>query len=68
MHDQQRVKYLKKARESSGIKQNIIYDTIGVGVLLTTGFTIGSATLIGWGLDSVIEITSASALWWRLYV
>lgn len=62
--DQQRDKYLKKAKTVQGY--NIFYDTIEVGVSLTAGFTSGSAALIGWGLDSVIEVISASTLWWRL--
>lgn len=62
--EKQREKYLKKAR----IVQvyNIIYDTIEVIVSLIAGFTSGSAALIGWGLDSVIEVVSASTLQWRL--
>lgn len=43
----------------------MVYDTIEVGVSLTAGFTAGSAALVGWGLDSVIEVISASTLWWR---
>lgn len=62
--DPHRDKYLKKARTVQGY--NIFYDTIEVGVSLTAGFTSGSAALIGWGLDSVIEVISASTLWWRL--
>lgn len=65
MADQQRKKNLKKARKVQ--VYNIIYDTIEVGVSLTAGFTSGSAALIGWGLDSVIEVISASTLWWRLH-
>jgi divalent metal cation (Fe/Co/Zn/Cd) transporter len=42
-----------------------VYDVIEVGVSLTAGFTSGSAALIGWGLDSLIEVVSASTLWWR---
>ncbi len=58
-------KYLKKAEKVQ--KYNVAYDTIEVVVSLTAGFTSGSATLIGWGLDSVIEVISASTLWWRLH-
>lgn len=65
MADQQRENNLKKARKVQ--TYNIIYDTIEVGVSLTAGFTAGSAALIGWGLDSVIEVISASTLWWRLH-
>ncbi|WP_420457807.1 cation diffusion facilitator family transporter [Neolewinella sp.] len=46
---------------------NVVYDTIEVGVSLTAGFISGSAALIGWGLDSTIEVVSASTLWWRLH-
>jgi len=61
----QREKNLKKARKVQ--VYNIIYDTIEVMVSLIAGFTSGSAALIGWGLDSVIEVVSASTLWWRLH-
>lgn len=64
MEDKQRERYLKKGRKVQGY--NIVYDAIEVGVSLTAGFTAGSAALIGWGLDSVIEVISASTLWWRL--
>lgn len=64
MADQQRKKYLKKAKKVQGY--NIAYDSIEVGISLTAGFTSGSAALIGWGLDSIIEIISASTVWWRL--
>jgi cation diffusion facilitator family transporter len=62
---EQRYRYLKKARKVQ--VYNIIYDTIEVVVSLFAGFTSGSAALIGWGLDSVIEVVSASTLWWRLH-
>lgn len=64
MVDQQREEYLKKGRKVQGY--NIAYDIIEVGVSLTAGFTSGSAALIGWGLDSIVEVISASTLWWRL--
>lgn len=64
MADQERKKDLKTARKIQ--VYNIIYDIIEVAVSLIAGFTSGSAALIGWGLDSVIEVVSASTLWWRL--
>lgn len=64
MTDKQRKKYLEKAKKVQ--EYNVVYDVIEVGVSLTAGFTSGSAALIGWGLDSVIEVISASTLWWRL--
>ncbi len=65
MQDRNRKKTLKKAEKVQ--KFNVIYDVVEVGVSLTAGFTSGSAALIGWGLDSVIEVISASTLWWRLH-
>lgn len=64
MEDENRKKYLNKAETVQ--KYNIVYDSIEVVVSLIAGFTSGSAALIGWGLDSVIEVVSASTLWWRL--
>ena len=64
MKNQHRKKDLKTARKIQ--VYNIIYDIIEVAVSLVAGFTSGSAALIGWGLDSVIEVVSASTLWWRL--
>ena len=65
MADKQRVKYLNKAEKVQ--QYNVLYDSIEVIVSLTAGFTSGSAALIGWGLDSVIEVISGSTLWWRLH-
>ena len=64
MKNQQRKKNLKTARKIQ--VYNIFYDIIEVAVSLVAGFSSGSAALIGWGLDSVIEVVSASTLWWRL--
>lgn len=64
MEDQQREKYLKKAKKVQGY--NFAYDLLEVVVSLIAGFTAGSAALIGWGLDSVVEVISAATLWWRL--
>jgi cation diffusion facilitator family transporter len=64
MKDQERKRYLKKA-ENLQI-YNIFYDVVEVAVSLTAGIASGSSALIGWGLDSVVEVISASTLWWRL--
>ncbi|MDT0687360.1 cation diffusion facilitator family transporter [Salegentibacter sp. F188] len=64
MKDQQREKNLKTAKKIQ--EYNVGYDIIEVGVSLFAGFTSGSSALIGWGLDSVVEVVSASTLWWRL--
>ena len=65
MQDEQRSQTLHKAERLQ--KYNALYDVVEVGVSLTAGFTSGSAALIGWGLDSTIEVISASTLWWRLH-
>jgi hypothetical protein len=49
------------------------YFTIGWNSLeglgaLTTGIVSGSISLVGFGVDSFIEVTSAVALLWRLSV
>ena len=46
---------------------NVIYDVIEVVVSLIAGFTANSSALIGWGLDSTIEVVSAGTLGWRLH-
>jgi len=46
---------------------NVIYDVIEVAVSLIAGFTANSSALIGWGLDSTIEVVSAGTLGWRLH-
>lgn len=63
--DQQRKKQLKEARTLQ--IWNVIYDIIEVVVSLIAGFTSGSSALIGWGLDSTIEVISAATLGWRLH-
>lgn len=65
MTDGKRYKYLKKGRTVQVF--NVIYDTIEVVVSLIAGFTAGSSALIGWGLDSVVEVISGGVLWWRLH-
>ncbi|MDT0687416.1 cation diffusion facilitator family transporter [Autumnicola psychrophila] len=64
MKDKERQKNLKKGRNIQTF--NIIYDSTEVVVSLIAGFSSGSSALIGWGLDSVVEVISGSTLWWRL--
>ncbi|MDT0647954.1 cation transporter [Zunongwangia sp. F260] len=64
MKDQQRESNLRKGRNVQTF--NIIYDSVEVLVSLIAGFSSGSSALIGWGLDSVVEVISGSTLWWRL--
>ncbi|WP_127844269.1 cation diffusion facilitator family transporter [Psychroflexus aestuariivivens] len=56
---------LKKARTLQ--IWNVIYDTIEVIVSLIAGITANSSALIGWALDSTIEVISAATLGWRLH-
>ncbi len=63
--DQDREQNLKKARTLQIV--NVLYDICEVVVSLIAGFTSGSSALIGWGLDSIIEVISATTLGWRLH-
>jgi divalent metal cation (Fe/Co/Zn/Cd) transporter len=52
--------------------QKLEYFTIGWNSLeglvsIVAGFMAGSVSLIGFGLDSLIEVTSGAALLWRLH-
>tara|TARA_R110000764_G_scaffold32631_2_gene73690 strand:+ start:55 stop:687 length:633 start_codon:yes stop_codon:yes gene_type:complete len=46
---------------------NVIYDVIEVVVSLIAGITANSSALVGWALDSTIEVISAATLGWRLH-
>ncbi|MTE25953.1 cation diffusion facilitator family transporter [Winogradskyella ouciana] len=63
--DATRQQDLKKARTLQ--IWNVIYDVIEVVVSLIAGFASNSSALIGWGLDSTIEVISAATLGWRLH-
>jgi len=43
------------------------YNSLEALVALVSGFLAGSIALVGFGLDSLIEVTSGGALLWRLY-
>ena len=52
--------------------QRLEYFTIGYNSLeglvsIVAGVIAGSVSLIGFGLDSIIEVTSGAALLWRLH-
>lgn len=63
--DTTRQQDLKKARTLQ--IWNVIYDVIEVVVSLIAGFASNSPALIGWGLDSTIEVISSATLGWRLH-
>ncbi len=63
----------KDARRSSLLKRGMLleYFTIGYNAIegfiaIGAGFSAGSIALVGFGLDSLIEITAGGALLWRL--
>lgn len=60
-----RNKYLKEARRLQ--IWNVIYDVIEVVVAVIAGVSSNSSALIGWALDSTIEVISAATLGWRLH-
>lgn len=45
----------------------IVYNCAEGLISLVAGFLAGSASLVGFGLDSLIEVTSGAALLWRLH-
>ncbi len=62
--DKQRDEYLKKGRNIEIFA--VSYNFLEVVFSLIGGIASGSAALIGWGLDSIIEGMSGGTLWWRL--
>lgn len=45
----------------------IVYNSVEGLVSIVAGLIAGSVSLIGFGLDSLIEVTSGAALLWRLH-
>ena len=55
------------------LRQGIVLEGVTVGynalegiVAIVAGLAAGSVALTGFGIDSVIEVTSGALLWWRL--
>ena len=44
----------------------VFYNSLEALIALIAGFLAGSIALVGFGFDSIIEVTSGSALLWRL--
>ena len=42
------------------------YNTLEGLVAIAAGLAAGSVALTGFGIDSLIEVTSGALLWWRL--
>ncbi len=45
----------------------ILWNSLEALIALVSGFIAGSVALVGFGLDSLIEVTSGGALLWRLH-
>ena len=45
----------------------VVYNSVEGLVSIVAGLISGSVSLVGFGLDSVIEVTSGAALLWRLH-
>ena len=50
------------------VRATAAYNALEAGVALWSGIVAGSIALVGFGLDSVIELAAALALLWRLNV
>lgn len=58
---------------SSLLRQGVVLEGVTVGynalegtIAIAAGLAAGSVALTGFGIDSVIEVTSGVVLWWRL--
>jgi divalent metal cation (Fe/Co/Zn/Cd) transporter len=58
---------------AAALRQGITLEGVTVGyntleglVAIAAGIAAGSVALTGFGMDSVIEVTSGALLWWRL--
>ena len=45
----------------------IVWNSLEAIIALVSGFFAGSVALVGFGLDSLFEVTSGAALLWRLH-
>lgn len=45
----------------------IVWNSLEALIALVSGFIAGSVALVGFGLDSLVEVTSGAALLWRLH-
>ena len=61
--DERRTVLRRRVRQL--VAGTITYNVIEAVVVITAGKVAGSAALVGFGLDSVIEVASASAVAWQ---
>ena len=59
-----RVALLRRGIALEGV--TVGYNALEGIVAIAAGLTAGSVALTGFGIDSVIEVTSGALLWWRL--
>jgi divalent metal cation (Fe/Co/Zn/Cd) transporter len=59
-----RVEWLRRGIALEGV--TVGYNALKGIVAIVAGLVAGSVALIGFGIDSVIEVTSGVLLWWRL--
>jgi divalent metal cation (Fe/Co/Zn/Cd) transporter len=60
----ERVAWLRRGIALEGV--TIGYNALEGIVAIAAGLVAGSVALTGFGIDSVIEVTSGALLWWRL--
>src|SRR5437016_13533512 len=59
-----RVALLRRGVALEGV--TVGYNTLEGIIAIAAGLAAGSVALTGFGIDSVIEVTSGALLWWRL--
>ena len=59
-----RVALLRRGIALEGV--TVGYNALEGLVAIAAGVAAGSVALTGFGIDSVIEVTSGALLWWRL--
>jgi len=59
-----RVALLRRGVALEGV--TVGYNALEGIVAIAAGLAAGSVALTGFGIDSVIEVTSGALLWWRL--
>ena len=59
-----RVALLRRGVVLEGV--TVGYNTLEGIIAIAAGLAAGSVALTGFGIDSVIEVTSGALLWWRL--
>jgi divalent metal cation (Fe/Co/Zn/Cd) transporter len=62
---------LRKSHVERGVRLEwftVAYNSLEAVASLVAGWLAGSIALVGFGLDSVIEVTSGAALLWRLHL